>query len=113
MDSSHDGSASGNSVSNTSRPETSTSSNEKEDNAAAVLAQREHRHVVRSKALVFVVLLLAAALVGFFTYWFLSESEKAAFESQVRPIATSMLSCSLDSIGLVELTRLMHLAVVP
>ena len=78
---SHDGSGSGSAP--TSRPETSTSSNEKEENAAAVLAQKENKNVLRSKALVFLVLLLAAALVGFFTYWFLSESEKAAFESQV------------------------------
>ena len=81
--SSYNGSSNDSHSGSGSRPETSTSSFEKEENAAAVLAQREHKHVMRSKALVFVVLLLAACLVGFFTYWFLSQSEKEAFESQV------------------------------
>ncbi|KAL3905467.1 MAG: hypothetical protein SGILL_009667 [Bacillariaceae sp.] len=82
--------SSGNAESNTSGPDTTTSSSEKEENAAAVLAQREHSQVLRSKALVFLVLLLAASLVGFFTYWFLSQSEKEAFESQYHDFQTEI-----------------------
>ena len=61
----------------------SSSSNDREDNAAPVFAKREHRNVVRSKVLVILVLLMAAILVSFFTYYFLSQEEQDDFESQV------------------------------
>jgi uncharacterized protein HemX len=62
--------------------ETSTSS-DSNTNPTHVLASRETKNVLRSKILVFAVLFLSAAAVGFFTYYFLSQEEQNDFETQV------------------------------
>ncbi|KAG7358840.1 adenylate/guanylate cyclase [Nitzschia inconspicua] len=59
----------------------SSSSIEREDNVP-VFAKKENKNVLRSKILVFIVLLLATGLVSFFTYYFLSQEEKGNFEAQ-------------------------------
>lgn len=48
-----------------------------------VLAHKETRNVIRSKILVYVVLLVSAGTVGFLTYLFLSQEETSDFETQV------------------------------
>lgn len=62
--------------------ETSTSS-DYHSTPTPVLASRETKQVFRSKILVFTVLLLSAAAVGTFTYYFLSQDELSDFETQV------------------------------
>lgn len=62
--------------------DSSNTSNEREDNAIA-FGKTEHRNVIRSKILVFVVLLMATALVSFFTYFFMKQGETETFESKV------------------------------
>ena len=64
-------------------PEESTSSNDRSDMSPA-LAAKESKQVFRSKILVYLVLLVSAATVAGFTYYFLSQEEKNDFETQVR-----------------------------
>mmetsp|Transcript_46094 Transcript_46094/g.112591 ORF Transcript_46094/g.112591 Transcript_46094/m.112591 type:complete len:126 (+) Transcript_46094:1006-1383(+) len=64
-------------------PEESTSSNERSD-LSPTLAAKESKQVLRSKILVYVVLLVSAATVAGFTYYFLSQEENSGFETQVR-----------------------------
>ena len=64
-------------------PEESTSSNDRSDVSPA-LAAKESKQVIRSKILVYLVLLASAATVAGFTYYFLSQEEKNDFETQVR-----------------------------
>jgi hypothetical protein len=62
--------------------EESSSSNERSDLSPA-LAAKETRQVNRSKILVYLVLLVSAVTVGYFTYYFLSQEEENNFETQV------------------------------
>jgi hypothetical protein len=63
--------------------EESTSSNERSEISPA-LAAKETKQVLRSKILVYFVLLVSAATVAGFTYYFLSQEEDNNFETQVR-----------------------------
>ena len=48
------------------------------------IAAKENVHVKYTKGLVFLVLTLAAAAVGFLTYWYISEEEEQDYQQQVR-----------------------------
>ncbi|KAG7354797.1 adenylate/guanylate cyclase [Nitzschia inconspicua] len=61
---------------------TSSNSSNEPDDTVPVFAKKENKNVLRSKILVFAVLLLATGLVSFFTYYFLSQEEKGNFEAQ-------------------------------
>lgn len=69
-------SSSGNTPTNVSESE--------DDNGATRLGRNETKNVNRSKILVYLVLLMAAIIVGFATYFFLAKGEEATFEQQVR-----------------------------
>eukprot|EP00539_Tryblionella_compressa_P010393 CAMPEP_0178785130 /NCGR_PEP_ID=MMETSP0745-20121128/4619_1 /TAXON_ID=913974 /ORGANISM="Nitzschia punctata, Strain CCMP561" /LENGTH=1231 /DNA_ID=CAMNT_0020442817 /DNA_START=31 /DNA_END=3727 /DNA_ORIENTATION=+ len=77
-----------------SQAETSQSSEDRDNPAHAIFAQKESRNVFRSKMLVFFVLLLAAGSVGFFTYYFLSQEEQSDFETQFRDFSTEIIEMS-------------------
>jgi hypothetical protein len=55
-----------------------------DESTAPILAQRETAAVNRSKFFVYLVLALAAGVVGYATHYFLSQEEQSDFESQVR-----------------------------
>ncbi len=60
-----------------------SNSSDQDSTIAVYAAKKENRNVFRSKILVFTVLLIAAVLVGFFTYYFLSQEEENDFYNQV------------------------------
>jgi hypothetical protein len=64
--------------------DTRRSSSTDNDSVATLLATKETLIVNRAKLLVYLVLALAAAGVGYVTHYFLSEEEKGDFEVQVR-----------------------------
>jgi hypothetical protein len=84
LDSSRPGSVHDGSSTHQDTGHESTSSDHREDSSlVAYAAQKENRNVFRSKILVFTVLLIAAVLVGFFTYYFLNQEEVNDFHAQV------------------------------
>ena len=54
--------------------------------SSSVLGKKETRAVGRSKVLVYVALLIAAAAVGISTFFLLRKSEKDLFESEVSQV---------------------------
>jgi hypothetical protein len=63
--------------------EESTSSHDKSSEMSPSLSAKESRQVLRSKILMYIVLLVSAITVAGFTYHFLTQEEDNNFETQV------------------------------
>ena len=72
---------------------TTTNQNEEKTEQSEELAKNETRQVNRSKLLVYLALLLAAAGVGTAAYFFVYNQEKAEFEREVRILCTLLGFC--------------------